>query len=110
MIRTIEIIWGQSLFESDESLDMLAELTSLRTVHIYGLSTDFMHLQDNIIPECVLGLVGKVDINISVNVFGNCLSDSIPPVLQMYVDEYGWSCARNTAQWTRGEPSRCTFP
>ncbi|KAM0799011.1 hypothetical protein BDR22DRAFT_822922 [Usnea florida] len=109
MIRTIELFWRQSLFEGDESPDMLAELTSLRTVHIYGLSTDFTHLQDNLIPECVSGLVGKVDINISVNVYGNCLSDSIPPVLQMYVDEYTWSCARNTAQWTGGEPIRCTF-
>ena len=110
MIRTIEIDWEQSLFEVDESLDMLAELTSLRTVHIYGPTTDFKQLQEKLIPECVSGLVGKVDINVSVNVYGECMSDDIPPIHQMYSDEYTWSCARDTAQWTGGEPIRCTFP
>ena len=110
LIRTIEIDWEQSLFEDDESLDMLAELTSLRTVHIYGIAMDLTHLQNNTIPGCILGLVGKVVIDISITVCGHCLSDSIPPVHQLYSDEYTWSCARNTAQWTSGEPIRCTFP
>ena len=110
MIRTIEIDWEQSLFENDENFDMLAELTNLRTVHIYGISTDFPHLQNNTIPGCILGLVGKVDIDISVYTYGDCFSDTIPPVHQLYSDQYTWSCAKNSSQWTGGEPIRCTFP
>ena len=110
MIRTIVINWHQSLFKDDESLDMLAELTSLRTVHIYGITTDFTHLQNEAIPGCILGLVGKVDIDISVYTSGDCLSDTIPVIHQIYSDEHTWSCARNTAQWTCGEPIRCTIP
>ena len=110
MIRRIEIDWKQSLFKDDENLDMLAELTGLQTVHMYAITKDFTHLQNDTIPGCISGLVGKVDIGISVFTSGECLSDTIPPVQQLYTDENTWSCARNTAQWTCGEPIRGTFP
>ena len=109
MIRTIRLNWEQSLFKDDESLDMLAELKSLRTVHIYGITTDFTQLQNDTVPGCISGLVGKVDIDISVYTSGDGLSDTIPPVQQIYSEEHTWSCARNTAQWTCREPFRCTF-
>ena len=70
MIRNIEIDCGQSLFKDDENLDMLAGLTNLRTVDIYANSTDFPHLQNDAIPGCILGLVEKVDIDISVYIYG----------------------------------------
>ena len=106
MIRRVEIDWGQSLFKGGEDLDMLAELTSLRTVHIYALKSHFKRLQKKSIPGCILGLAGKVDIAIFVNINGDGLSDTIPPLYTVYSDEYTWSCARNTAQWTGGEPIR----
>ena len=110
LIRTIELDWEQSLFEDDESFNMLAESTCLRTVHIYAIATDLTRLQNNTFPGCISGLVGKVDIDISVNVCRHRLSDTIPPVHQLYSDTYTWSCARDTAQWTAGEPIRCTYP
>ena len=106
MIRRVEIDGELSSFEDDESLDMLAELTSLRTVHIRAFTSDFTRLQNKLIQRRILGLAGKVDINVCAIISGDCLSDTIPPVHQLYSDEYTWSCARNTAQWTSGGPIR----
>lgn len=110
MIRRIEIDCEKSSFKDDENFEMLAELASLRTVHLCAISKDFTPLQNDTIPGCILGLVGKVDIDITVYTYGEYLSDTIPPGQQHYREEYTWSCARNTAQWTCGESIRCTAP
>ena len=109
MITRIRIDCKQSLFKDDENLDMLAELPKLRTVRIYAITADFTHLKNDAIPGCISGLVGKADIDISTYTFDDCLRDTKSPVGQLYSNGYTWRCARNTAQWTVGEPIRFRY-
>ena len=112
MIRSVEIKHPPLTkfeFDNGETLELLKGLASLRTVYIAASVFDFTRLQNQLIQGGILKIAGKFDIcvhNIYDDVTQAILGPSGSSDGARYTDEYIWSCAKGTTQWTGGDLNR----
>ena len=109
MIRTVEIKHPASTgfqFDKDDTLELLGALPKLRTARITAYVPDFTRLQNQLIQGGILEIAGKFDIcvhNICEGIILSCAE-------RRHRDEYFWSCAKDTTQWTGGNVNHTLLP
>ena len=109
MIRTVEIKHPASTnfqFDKDDTLELLRALPKLRTARITASVPDFTRLQNQLIQGGILEIAGKFDIYVHNTYHGIMLSTGEA----RYRDEYFWSCAKDTIQWTGGDLNHTSLP
>ena len=105
-VRSVTVSHPASLafrFDNGETLEMLGLLPNLRTLRITASVRDFTRLQNDFVQGGLLKLAGKLDIEVC-NVLDDCKLNLLgSPAGVRYRDEYIWSCAKDTTEWTGGE-------
>ena len=109
MIRSVKIEHSPSIYplKIGETLELLGGLSHLSSLCIITLHVGFKQLQNELIQGGILNIAGKFDIDVykAYNRHPGFIA-SLTGVCYKYKDQYSWSCAKGTTQWTEGDRIR----